>query len=174
MSDPRARSRGVRGPRLSAKYLTILIAVVLTVPLILSGLALTLLPGFSREPLKVKVGIDNYIEPKQVQRILKGLKPGTKLEESGLPYPRLTIKNESDSPISTVMVFANNDYQLFLPKPLEPGAVAELPLHQFCARDGTLFPIELFHLESVRVKGRLEKTKEMGTYDVKWKELAGD
>ena len=145
-----------RGPRLGPKGLAAFTILIFAATLGIVAVAVLCFPEVIDEQLPVTILVDGYIAPEEVDASVKRYQEGT----GEVLEPYLTVRNDSDQPLTSVYMRLNRNFIFHPDKPLPPGEEMKFYLSRFQEPDGSRFWPHRYSLSRVEVRGRLPSLKQ--------------
>ncbi len=168
-----------RAPRMSSRTLTILLALMCTVPGITIFTLWIIMPTVKEGELKVAVGrlnvpdIDYYLQPIEDRADVSGA--------------RISIQNNSDSSWSLITIRVNHHYNVkdlcicdagcpsgecvHGNNPMMPGEKRTYLLNRFVGRTSARFDLRQIPLRQVRVFAKQDEQGNRASFDVHYPEM---
>lgn len=143
-------------PRLSPWGLAVFIVGVIGSTFAIVVVARLSFPEVISEPLPVTILLDGYASPEQVDASIKRFELG----EGEILEPYVTVRNDSDAPISSLYMRVNRSFLFHSAEPLAAGSEHRFYLSRFVEADGTRFWPHRYPLDRIEVRGRLPNLKQ--------------
>lgn len=152
-----------RAPRMSTRTLTILLALMCTVPGITIFTLWKIMPPVKEGKLEVTV---TRVEVPDINYYLEPIEDRRDVSES-----RIAITNDSDNDWSHIVIKVNGNYDVHDEGPIPAGSERSYLLNRFISRTGARFDLRQLPLRHVRVFAKQIGKGNRASFDVDYPEM---
>lgn len=152
-----------RAPKISRNTLTIMLALMCTVPGVTILALWYLMPPVSEGTLEVDV---TRVGVPEIEYYLIDISERADVSEAAI-----IIKNVSDQEWTHTNIQVNKHYQVYDLDPIPPGAEREYLLNRFLSRTGARFDLRQLPLRHIRLYARQADKGDRATLDIDYPDM---